>query len=64
MAETTAKLIALRYESEQGDASALRIMHAFDPEWNPELQSISIEGFTEGMMNTVRAYPVRDLLFS
>ena len=55
MPEATVKLIALRYEINQGDASVLSIMHAFDPDWKSERRSISIERFIEGMMNTVRA---------
>ena len=64
MAEAIIKLIALRYEHDQGDASALRIMRAFDLKWNPELQSISIKPFADGMMNTVRACSSLVLLIS
>ena len=55
--DDTIKFIPLRYESEQGDASALRILHAFDPGWKSGSGSITIERFAEGNMNTVGLSP-------
>ena len=55
--DDTMKFIPLRYESEQGDASALRILHAFDPSWKSGPASISMERFAQGNMNTVDLCP-------
>lgn len=47
------KHIPLRYMSEQGEASALAIMIAFDPEWKSG--SFSVKRLSElNNMNTVR----------
>ena len=53
----TIKFIPLKYESEKGDASALRILQAFDQDWNSGPGSISIKRFAEGNMNTVGLSP-------
>lgn len=50
------KHISLKYNSEQVDASAVAILHAFDAEW--KLGSISIKRFSEGKMNTVCLRPL------
>lgn len=48
------QFIPLAYDSDQGDASALRILHAYCPEWTSTPGSIRVERFAEGVMNTVR----------
>lgn len=46
------KYIPLKYMSEQGEASALAIMNAFDPEWKSG--SFSVKHLSELNVNTVR----------